>query len=190
MVSLWSEWGDSNTRHLDPKRLGKIFLLPKRRIFYVLLRITNFLITIIPLIPTVIFLVLVKYVVKNVERWSGFAPPFLLSALGVYHKTLYYQSKHRWDVGVGCLWAAPVCRWWTGGGATSGNILFCPWSRCRGIQAEWWIYYHHDSNGGWYDGGKAFLQILPGEACQLHVPGICACLQLVIDLAVNDRIFI
>ena len=83
----WSEWRDSNSRHPAPKRLGKIFLLPKRRFSYVLLRKPNFLITIIPLIPTVIFLVLVKYVVKNVERWSGFAPPFLLSALGVYHKT-------------------------------------------------------------------------------------------------------
>ena len=86
-LDFWSEWRDSNSRHPGPKRLGKIFLLPKRRFSYVLLRKPNFLITIIPLIPTVIFLVLVKYVVKNVERWSGFAPPFLLSALGVYHKT-------------------------------------------------------------------------------------------------------
>jgi len=85
--STWSEWRDSNSRHPAPKRLGKIFLLPKRRFSYVLLRKPNFLITIIPLIPTVIFLVLVKYVVKI---WKGGAKlPHLLpmeSLMKVYHK--------------------------------------------------------------------------------------------------------
>ena len=52
---------------LRGKRLRKIFMLPKWLFSCGCLRKRNFLITIIPLIPTIIFLVLVKYVVK--PRW-------------------------------------------------------------------------------------------------------------------------
>ena len=87
--------GETRTRGiLDPNGIGRFFLLPKRRIFCDLLQITNFLITIIPLILTIILLFLVKYVVKN--REGGAKLRHLLpteTLFGVYHRSPKMSSQ-------------------------------------------------------------------------------------------------
>ena len=78
----------------DPKWHRKIFLFPKWRFSFFLLRKRNFLITIIPLIPTIIFLVLVKYVVKNRKGDAKLRHLLLTETLlGVYHRRAKMSSQ-------------------------------------------------------------------------------------------------
>ncbi len=63
--SVWSEWGDSNSRHLEPKRIREFFLtfLAPFSTFIHSSRWYSELSS--PLIPPVFSVVVVKTVVKN-----------------------------------------------------------------------------------------------------------------------------
>ena len=86
--------GETRTRGiLVPNGYGRFFA-SKTAVFLCFTTKTEFLITIIPLIPTIIFLVLVKYVVKNRKGDAKLRHLLPTETLfGVYHRSPKMSSQ-------------------------------------------------------------------------------------------------